>query len=175
MNMNNHSRGQPFCNPRKQYGVALYIAIIMLLLLTLLGIAAVQVSSMQERMAGNFNTLNLSFQNAEEKIRFKEFDLKKDIELTGAFVPPLVTGGIACSQDVDAWAAVREIDEDSVTCLSEIADTPSDSLSQGQNPVNEEFRSFQLYSSAVDRYQPGQKIQPESASTVTVIETVFIP
>ncbi len=153
--------------PVRQRGIALYIALIMLLLLSLLGLAAVQVSTMQERMAGNFNTLNLSFQNAEAQIRSSEFNLKSQVDGTGAFLAPL--GGNACSnQEVDIWAGTLAATQAAAACITEVANAPSDSLVQGQDALNLEFPSFRLYASAADR-------GVTNSSTVTVLETVFIP
>lgn len=50
---------------RRQGGAALFVAMIMLILLTLLAVAASQVSLLQERMSGSFRAQNLAFQRAE--------------------------------------------------------------------------------------------------------------
>jgi type IV pilus assembly protein PilX len=48
-----------------QNGAVLIVALIMLLVLTILGVAALQGSNMEERMAGNMHDRNLAFQAAE--------------------------------------------------------------------------------------------------------------
>lgn len=55
--------------PRSQRGAALYVALIMLILLALIGIAGMQVSGLQERMAANYMRVNTAFQNAEGTAR----------------------------------------------------------------------------------------------------------
>ncbi len=50
----------------------LYVALIMLLLLALIGIAGMQVAGMQEKMASNYRAVNRSFQNAEGVVRNAE-------------------------------------------------------------------------------------------------------
>jgi len=74
-----------FSAARAQRGIALYVALIMLLLLTLLGLAAIQVTSMQERMVGNYRTFNLAFNRAEQALRDEEFKIQDTIARFGAF------------------------------------------------------------------------------------------
>lgn len=57
---------------RTQRGSALAIALIFLLLMTLLGVSAMQGSNMQERMAGNLRDRNMAFQSAEAALRAGE-------------------------------------------------------------------------------------------------------
>lgn len=57
---------------QRQRGAALVIALIMLLVMTVLGIAAMQITRMEERMAGNSRDLNLAFQGAEAGLRDSE-------------------------------------------------------------------------------------------------------
>jgi type IV pilus assembly protein PilX len=52
-----------------QRGAALVVALIMLLVMTVLGITAMQVTRMEERMAGNSRDINLAFQGAEAGLR----------------------------------------------------------------------------------------------------------
>lgn len=56
----------------RQRGAALVIALIMLLVMTVLGLTAMQVTRMEERMAGNSRDVNLAFQGAEAGLRDSE-------------------------------------------------------------------------------------------------------
>lgn len=56
----------------RQRGSALAISLIFLLLMTLLGVSAMQGSNMQERMAGNLRDRNMAFQAAEAALRAGE-------------------------------------------------------------------------------------------------------
>jgi type IV pilus assembly protein PilX len=56
----------------RQSGVALIVALIFLLLMTLLGTSSMRTSTMQERMAGNMRDWNLGFQGAEAALRSAE-------------------------------------------------------------------------------------------------------
>jgi type IV pilus assembly protein PilX len=55
-----------------QKGMALIISLIILLSMTLLGLAAMQNTSLQERMAGNMRAENIAFQAAEAALRAGE-------------------------------------------------------------------------------------------------------
>jgi type IV pilus assembly protein PilX len=52
-----------------QRGSALVVALVFLLLMTMLGISAMQGSNLQERMAGNLRDRNMAFQAAEAALR----------------------------------------------------------------------------------------------------------
>lgn len=64
-----------------QHGSALIISLIFLLLLTIIGVTAMQSSTMQERMAGNTRDRNLAFQSAEAALRGAE------VVLSDAVIP----------------------------------------------------------------------------------------
>jgi type IV pilus assembly protein PilX len=57
---------------RAETGSALIVAMIFLLLMTLIGTAAMRGSTMQERMASNWRDWNLAFQSAEAALREAE-------------------------------------------------------------------------------------------------------
>ncbi len=66
------------------------MALIFLVLLTLLGVSAMQTATMEERMAGNMRNENLAFQAAEAALRDAE-------DLLGGAAPPTTfngTGGL---------------------------------------------------------------------------------
>ncbi len=65
-------RHYPEFNPAGNQGMALFVSLVMLLILTVLGISSVQSTSMQERMARNAMDANLAFQAAESAIRDAE-------------------------------------------------------------------------------------------------------
>jgi type IV pilus assembly protein PilX len=55
-----------------QRGSALIVSLVFLLLLTMLGVAAMRSSTLQERMAGNSRDVNIAFQAAEAALRAGE-------------------------------------------------------------------------------------------------------
>lgn len=60
---------------RLQRGSALIIGIIFLLVMTMLGLTAMQTTSLEERMAGNMRDRNLAAQSAELALRLGEEDI----------------------------------------------------------------------------------------------------
>jgi len=66
-----------FRSTRHQRGAALFVALIMLILLTLLAVAASQISLLQERMSGSFRAQNLAFQNSEGAVA-EQRDVARD-------------------------------------------------------------------------------------------------
>lgn len=65
----------------QQRGMTLIVGLIMVLLMTLVGMAAIRGSSMQELMAGNMRDRNLAFQAAEAGLR------RGENQLTNATLP----------------------------------------------------------------------------------------
>ncbi|MBW6477301.1 MAG: hypothetical protein K0A95_09535 [Chromatiales bacterium] len=70
--------------PRKQTGAALIVSLILLMVLTLLGVTAMNNTIMEERMAGNMRDLQIAFQSAEVGLRMGEDALRTVI------LPPFV-------------------------------------------------------------------------------------
>jgi type IV pilus assembly protein PilX len=58
-----------------QRGAVLYVALIILILLTLIGIVGMQVATMQERMSSNYLAANQAFQRAEGGVRDAEVSI----------------------------------------------------------------------------------------------------
>lgn len=63
------------CNPRNQQGAALVMSLIILLVMTLLGVSAMQVTVMEEKMAGSLRNRSIAFQAAESALRDAEATL----------------------------------------------------------------------------------------------------
>lgn len=62
-------------NAKRQSGATLFVALIMLVVVTLLGLSVAQVTMLQERMANNYQSDMIAFQNAEARLRQAEADL----------------------------------------------------------------------------------------------------
>lgn len=87
---------------KKQTGAALIIAMIMLLILTILGVAVMESSVIEERMAGNFMDRNRAFQAAEIALRDAEEWIASQTS------PPIAGVGVVDSiggviNNVDSW------------------------------------------------------------------------
>ncbi|MFZ1642730.1 MAG: PilX N-terminal domain-containing pilus assembly protein [Candidatus Contendobacter sp.] len=64
--------------PARQGGAALVVGLILLVVITLVGVGAMQSTTLQEKMAGNLRDSNLSFQAAEVALRNCENILVQD-------------------------------------------------------------------------------------------------
>jgi type IV pilus assembly protein PilX len=64
---------------RREQGVVLIVGLVFLLVLTMLGISAMSINTLEERMAGNSRDLNLAFQAAESGLRDAELDIFNNI------------------------------------------------------------------------------------------------
>jgi type IV pilus assembly protein PilX len=78
----------PRRSPAKQGGVVLFVTLILLLILTLLGVTAARMQTVEERMARNENNRQLGAQSAEAGLRSAETGL-----LTGIYVNFAANGG----------------------------------------------------------------------------------
>ena len=85
--MRSHSR--PLSNPSKQTGVVLFVALILLLILSLLGVTAARMQTVEERMARNDDNRQLGAEAAEAALRSAENGL-----LTGLYVNFGTTNGL---------------------------------------------------------------------------------
>ena len=89
---------------KRQSGVALFISLVMLLILTVLGLSSVQTTTLQERMARNARDTNLAFQAAESAVK----DAEASIETFSSLVQFTASGandaGYYFEGDYDAAA-----------------------------------------------------------------------
>lgn len=146
----------------KQRGAALYVALVMLILLALIGVVALQVAGLQERMSANYQASNMAFQNAEGVARTTENALKASV--TAGRVPATHVPATDCTaaHDASAWSDntsyVRRLD----LCFAWGGlDYPSDESERTD-------QIYQVTSFARDR-------GTLSASSEAVVDTVFIP
>lgn len=79
---------------QQQQGFVLVMGLIMMLLLTIIGLAAIRGSGMQELMAGNIKDRNMAFQAAEASLREAEALINDNIAKCGTF-----TGAEGCYLD----------------------------------------------------------------------------
>lgn len=150
-------------NSRKnQTGAALYVSLIMLILMTLIGVIAMQVAGLQERMSANYQASNMAFQNAEADAREQENQLEEEVEAglnPATDIPPL-----DCTANFDPETYnvaddphVRRLD----MCFSwGPLDVPADEAER-----TDQIYQITAYSQDRDTF----------ASSEAVIDTVFIP
>lgn len=64
----------------KQKGAALIVGLVMLLLLTIIGLSAMQGTTMQEKMSGNMRDANMALQAGEAALRYVEEGYLKSLD-----------------------------------------------------------------------------------------------
>jgi type IV pilus assembly protein PilX len=115
----------------QQRGVVMIIGLIMLLLLTVIGLASIRGTSLQESMTGNMRDHNLAFQSAESALRVGEEVLNAPTipSFTGTTVgyyPDLMLSGATFTRPITwtktEWAA-RSVQLPAST-LSNIVEAP---------------------------------------------------
>lgn len=84
-----------------QQGAVLIVGLVMMLLMTIIGLAAIRGSDLQERMAGNMRDRNLAFQSAEAGVRAGE-----EI-LDGAVIPTFTGLNVGYWPDLNKPGAIR--------------------------------------------------------------------
>ncbi len=161
-----------FRSQHAQRGAVLYIALIMLVLLAMLGVIGMQVSGLQERMAYNYRTLNVAFQNAEERARTAECFVEATVNrtataCTAATINPICDDGFDASDWAKTKAAaaaaagavnVRAIGQ----CIS-----GNSSLGMGRTPIEEDPNPvFQITAFDTDG---------AAASANAAVDTIFRP
>lgn len=83
----------------RESGAALVVSLVLLLVLTVLGVASMRTTTLQERMAGNLRDGNLAFQSAEAALREGEEFLEQ------ATIPPFTGSGGLLQRQTDAGLA----------------------------------------------------------------------
>lgn len=92
-----------------QTGAALIVGLVMLLVMTVLGVAAMQTSLLEEKMAGNYRDQNLAFQAAEAALRDAEADISSSGRIFG-----LTNFAADCTAGLcDATGGLSEVWKDS--------------------------------------------------------------
>lgn len=102
-----------FIHQKKQKGAVLIVALVVLLLLTILGVALLESSVVEERMAGNYLDRNQVFQSAEFGLREAESYIARlteaPIAAAGGLVKPLsepsTTAGTWWMDPADTWVS----------------------------------------------------------------------
>lgn len=97
--------------PQRQHGATLVISLIFLVLLTLVGVTAMQSTILQERMAGNSRERNIAFQAGEIGLRDAEVYMvgKDPLDFTLACTSGLCAQGSAPDWKTYAWDGSKDV------------------------------------------------------------------
>ncbi len=109
---------RPVVGPRRQQGVVMAIALIMLLMLTIIGVTSMSSGNLQEVMARNMLDRNYAFQAGESALRDAEIDVENNMT-AGADFDAACTDGLclppAATTDPPVWESVVDWDSASLT------------------------------------------------------------
>lgn len=170
-------RNRSSSNPslRIQRGAVLYVALIMLVLLAMIGIVAMQVAGMQERMSANYYAINVAFQNAEALARNVECNIE---DFDNRIAPPSCPTVVSETDierncdvpfDVQEWLAGREMSTAPATNVRKIDEciVGESPIPMGVGPLGE-VTPISVYQ--ITAYEVDSKDNSTSASA---IDTVF--
>jgi len=89
----------------RQTGVALFISLVLLLVLTIIGVSSLQTTSLEQRMARNTHDSILAFQSAEIALREGEKFVRNNVSNTAVFTAAGTNGLWTGAQfgDVQRW------------------------------------------------------------------------
>lgn len=79
---------QPSARRHRQQGVVLVVGMVFLLIMVLIGVSAIQTTTLDEKMAGNARDRSLAFQAAEAALR----DAERDLSNTGGAQARSISG-----------------------------------------------------------------------------------
>lgn len=150
--------------PNAQRGAVLYVALIMLILLALIGIAGMRVSGLQERMSANYRNMNAAFQSAEESARGIETTIEAQLAAGGTYATD--TESCAPVFDPMTWsgdAATDQTGDDHTRRIDKCF--PASSLVVGRK-INEDTGNI---------YEVTALGADASNTATAVIDTVFVP
>lgn len=157
---------------QSQEGAVLYVALIMLILLALIGVVGMQVTGMQERMAANYRSVNLAFQNAETGARTVEEQIEAAL---GSGTGTYAADQEVCSPTFDplSWGdgkdAARPVaDKNSATYTRRI--DRCFAASSRRIGAKENEQTGNIYEVAVVRSD-----FDTNPTATAVIDTIFIP
>jgi len=147
---------------KNQRGVALFISLVLLLVLTIIGVSAVQTTSLEERMARNTNDSVLAFESAEVALRTAESFLRNNVNTTALF-PAGGNNGLWKSADylqterwqqANVWSGTNSV-KLPANSVAGVADQPRyiiewvATVQRSENP----YQMNQSYSALFDRIE----------------------
>lgn len=181
---------RPYIGQRtsRQRGVALITGLIFLVVLTLLGITAARMSSLEERMSGNTRDRSLAMQAAEMTLRDAELDIRKSGRFSNPedFVPACPNG--ACYNGPNG--ASNGVDWNVTPVWSLVSMTAAPSVAYGDYTPATDINGLSAQPRYIVEYMPKQlsgdssprpyfritaRAQGANPNTVVWLQEVFKP
>ena len=140
-----------FTESNRQQGVALFISLVLLLVLTIIGVSAVQTTSLEVRMTGNEHNTMLAFQAAESALRDAEAQMETVVAL-GDFTQAGTNGlyEVADLGDPEHWQAAAVWSG----ANSRVAPTQVDGVAEQPRYIIEHISSVLLEQNAYQQEDP---------------------
>lgn len=155
-------------SPSRQRGAALFVGLMLLILLALIGIAGMQTSTLQERMAGNYRTQVLAFQNAETEARRAEREILRTVNQSGVYLADSVDCGLSPAAAAASGWTPSTLTGRAQFVLEQSNCTPGWSTPEVGLIENDKIDPlYVIAAAATDR--------DDNPTAITVIETVYIP
>ena len=164
--------------PRTQQGVVLIVGLIMLLLMTLIGTTGMQMTSLEEKMAGNMRDRNLAFQAAESALAAGEFYLGNVAvfpspfcsKANGRFLPLDKDCNSATVETAPVWESISWDNNDSVAYTGVLSN-----LSAVPRYIIEDMGCVPLPSlcPGPHNYRITARATGGSAETVVILQAIF--
>ncbi len=162
--------------PMAQQGVVLIVSLILLLLLTLIGTTGMQMTSLEEKMAGNMRDRNLAFQAAESALAAGELYLKTVAPMpspfcskaNGRFLPLDKDCNSATNETVPVWESINW-DTDSVAYTGVLSN-----LSASPHYIIEDMScTTPPCAAGTHNYRITARATGGSADTVVILQSIF--
>ena len=165
----------PSSFPSSQRGAVLFVSLILLVVLALIGIAGMQVTTLQERMAGNYYTIGRAFENSEWGARTMENTIQTAVQSGGRYI---ANDELCTNTDMDNWAAVKTATTSYQTWVARI-DTcipgqTSIKWGGGTSSKNKGEDSSSIYQITTVEPDTTQANMAKAVSMVAV-QTVYVP
>ncbi len=153
---------------KRQQGAVLFVGLMILILMALLGVAGMQATTMQEKMAGNYRNANLAFQRTEAVLRVRERLIRQTVSSNAS-----TTSNIEQCSSEDAFDRLSWISSQTNVSAVHTGDitactTGYAGISVGTTRKNERLSPmFRILGMDHDR--------DSDYTSAAVVETVFIP
>ena len=173
---------QTFHSPHRQRGAILVTSLLLLIVLTVLGVAMMRMTTMQERMTGNTRDLNLALQAAEAALREGEDKLSPTV-MTTRPQPQASAGCLICEgtylpvaiQDSTQfdWTTAREYGTAGTQDIQGLAEDPRYVIAAIGYVPDTQLQGFNDTLSGRDFYQITARSTGASGQANTVLQSTF--
>lgn len=164
---------------QSQQGVVLVVSLLMLLVLTLVGVTAMQLSTRQEKMAGNTRDLDVALQAAEAALRFGESQLvaatiPNPASLPGWYYHPIESTRAPALRSPQQWTAATTFDFPIDPDYWEVARTPQLAI-EDLGTIPDPFGSIDAggIDSEIRAFRVSSRAFGGVASTNVILQTTF--